>query len=439
MRETVSLNPDLTRVIMSNLENANKAELESLSWDILFANIGLPLVNDVLDARMSGLFSKLQELTSLAFTSSALVTGLKERQGEWQPAKDQYERTVLHLAALHGNTKLVRCLVLSGAHINAKDGIHQTPLTLSLHKNHINTAKFLLEIGANVSEIFFKETASPLEIAKVKNLDILVAMIENRQQYEKDVNDYLALEFQQIFENSHYHSQAEACEDMDVSNKSSSTKTPNYARILNINVGDQKNTVTIQGCANRCPDQYGCHTPGAGDFHNRGYVNECLARFAGQGGFWHVVENVLRRPTVNPQSFKKKFKDNNYNSNEEALADYEDGISIAMLKAFQASSCFPTQAELDECYGVNKSHNAILLQKFHDWLQIIQTDKMAHYHMNLANQILPIRRWYKESIRHGNGKAVEAIWMICPAIYAQTGKFNYRDESFSHIVNFSCK
>ena len=62
-----------------------------------------------------------------------------------------------------------------------------------------------------------------------------------------------------------------------------------------------------------------------------------------------------------------------------------------MLKAFQASSCFPTQAELDECHQVNKSHNAILLQKFHDWLQIIQTDKMAQSHMNLANQILPIR------------------------------------------------
>ena len=36
-------------------------------------------------------------------------------------------------------------------------------------------------------------------------------------------------------------------------------------------------------------------------------------------------------------------------------------------------------------------------------------------------------------------KAVEAIWIICPAIYVQTGKFNYRDESFSHIVNFLCK
>ena len=143
-------------------------------------------------------------------------------------------------------------------------------------------------------------------------------------------------------------------------------KTPNCTRILNINVRDQKNTVTIQGCANRCPDQYNCHTPGAGDFHNRGYVNECLARFAGQGGFGHVVENLLRWSTVNPQSFKKKFKDNNYNNNKEALADYEDDI-----KAFQASSCFPTQAELDKSHPVNKLHNALLLQKFHNWLQII--------------------------------------------------------------------
>ena len=106
---------------MSNLEDAKKAELESVSWDVLFANIGLPLVNEVLDARMSGLFTKLQQLTSLSFTNSALIMGLKEKREEWQPAKDQYQRTVLHLAALNGNTKLVRCLVLSGAHVNEKE------------------------------------------------------------------------------------------------------------------------------------------------------------------------------------------------------------------------------------------------------------------------------------------------------------------------------
>lgn len=79
-----------------------------------------------------------------------------------------------------------------------------------------------------------------------------------------------------------------------------------HARQLNINVGDQKNTVTIQGCANRCPDVYGCHTPGGGDFHARGYVNESIARIAGQGQgeFWHVTEHIMKRPTVNPASFK---------------------------------------------------------------------------------------------------------------------------------------
>ncbi len=112
----------------------------------------------------------------------------------------------------------------------------------------------------------------------------------------------------------------------------------NFARNLNINVGDQKNTVLIQGCSNRCPDVYDCHTPGGGDFHNRGYMNECIARIA--GGYWHVVEKVLKRPTVNPTSFKMKFKENNYNNNEEALLDYDDGLSIAMIKSFEKSNFF---------------------------------------------------------------------------------------------------
>ena len=72
----------------------------------------------------------------------------------------------------------------------------------------------------------------------------------------------------------------------------------------------------IQSCANSCPDIYGCLTPGGGDFHNRGYTNESVARIAGQGGFWHVIENIIKRPNVNPNTFKSKFKDNSYNNNE---------------------------------------------------------------------------------------------------------------------------
>ena len=130
--------------------------------------------------------------------------------------------------------------------------------------------------------------------------------------------------------------------DIEIENDDNIASRKNFSRALNINVGDQKNTVLVQGCANRCPDVYGCHTPGGGDFHNRGYVNECIARIAGPGGFWHVTEKIMKRPTVNQTSFKKKFKDNNYNNNEEALYHYDDGLSIAMVKSFQKSTDFPT-------------------------------------------------------------------------------------------------
>ena len=170
---------------MSNLANADKAELECASWVTLIANIGLPLVNEALDSRINRLFIQLQELASSTLTNAALVTRLEEKQEEWQPAKDQYMRTVLHLSALNGNTKLCRCLVLAGAHVDAKDGIHQTPLTLSLHKNHINTSKFLVEIGSNVFGRFFQRKCLSTGNCKIK---------ENRYNRKHDCRETIIRE-----------------------------------------------------------------------------------------------------------------------------------------------------------------------------------------------------------------------------------------------------
>jgi hypothetical protein len=210
----------------------------------------------------------------------------------------------------------------------------------------------------------------------------------------------------------------------------------NYARAVNINVGDQKNTALLQGCSSRCPDVYGCHTPGGGDFHNRGYLNECIARIAGQGGFWHVLEKVLKRPTVNQASFKMKFKDNNYNNNDEALYDYDDGLSISMIKAYQNSTFFPTSEELDKCLGETGSHNEILLERMAEWqCQNEATDAVFRYHSQTVNNLMPLTRWYKESVRYGNGIALEGVWMLLPGLYSQMGKTNYRDEAFTHTVN----
>jgi hypothetical protein len=145
---------------------------------------------------------------------------------------------------------------------------------------------------------------------------------------------------------------------------------------------------------------YGCHTPGGGDFHARGYVNESIARIAGPGGFWHVTEHVMKRPTVNPKSFKSKFKENNYNNNEEALLDYDAGVSLAMIKTYEESTFFPTSEQLAEWKATTGNHNAILLETFKEWTEEVKDeDKQASYHLEIINDLVPITKWYKESVR----------------------------------------
>ena len=145
----------------------------------------------------------------------------------------------------------------------------KTPLTLAIQKGHYIVAKFLVENGASVREDLFSNTIHPLEIAQAEKCDLLKELLEQKVEEQN-----------RIIEDPHLTVQVA---------KEKKTKDVNYARFLDINVGDQKNTVTIQSCANQCPDIYGCHTPGGGDFHNRGYVNDVIARITGPGGFWYVT------------------------------------------------------------------------------------------------------------------------------------------------------
>ena len=43
---------------------------------------------------------------------------MKSPSAEWLPARDQYLRSILHLPAFQGNTRLVKCLVYAGAVVN---------------------------------------------------------------------------------------------------------------------------------------------------------------------------------------------------------------------------------------------------------------------------------------------------------------------------------
>jgi ankyrin repeat protein len=226
--------------------------MDETSWSDLICKIGLKDENDELDKRFKVLYATLRDITSVYITDKSLTERITAIKKQWLPARDQYVRTVLHIAAMNGNTRLVRCLVYSGGLINIQDGIGQTPLTLALHMDHTATAKVLVENGASVREAFFTNAVAPLEIAKLHSDAVMIDVIERKiQEEDKIISDIKSLCFGQWREVN----QGAAME-------CGNSKEKNNKRALNINIGDQKNTVLVQGCANRCPDIYGCHTPG---------------------------------------------------------------------------------------------------------------------------------------------------------------------------------
>jgi ankyrin repeat protein len=71
--------------------------------------------------------------------------------------------TALHHAAEGGHKSLVRLLLDSGMHVDAKERFPYTPLILAVSKGHTDTASLLLSCGANVHTAksigFFRDTA----------------------------------------------------------------------------------------------------------------------------------------------------------------------------------------------------------------------------------------------------------------------------------------
>ena len=369
--------------------------MDDIDWSQLICKIGLKEVNETLDKRFKTIFETPRDISSVYTNDSSLIERLCSIRNEWLHARDQHERSVIHVASLNGNTRLVRCLVYAGCSINSRDGIGQTPLILALHSGH-TIAKVLLDCGASVRDELFKDTVPPLENARVKGDNIMFNLMEQKIREEDQIINHI---------NSFYENMSEESGMVGTEEDGG----PNIARVLSINVGDQKNTVLIQDCTSSCPDLYGIHSPGGGDFYCRCYINECIARSAGPGGFWHISEKVLKRPTVNPKSFKLKFKDNNYYNNEEALLDYDDGLSIAMIKSSEKSPGFPTKEEFDQCLEKHGSHNLILLTKLKEWIKKNEAqDAVFRYYSQCINHLMPTTRWYKESVR-----CVYSLFIVC--------------------------
>ena len=59
--------------------------------------------------------------------------------------------TALHLAALHGNSEMVKLLLGFGADVNARDPFGLSPLHMAAQYGHVNTIEVLLANGADIN------------------------------------------------------------------------------------------------------------------------------------------------------------------------------------------------------------------------------------------------------------------------------------------------
>ena len=94
-------------------------------------------------------------------------------------AKDNYGKTPLHYAAKKGYTEIAEVLVQEGADLNAKDMDADTPLHLALMYGYTEIAQLLIEKGADVN-VKNKNEETPLHWASEKGyLEIAYLLIEN--------------------------------------------------------------------------------------------------------------------------------------------------------------------------------------------------------------------------------------------------------------------
>ena len=146
--------------------------MDDVDWSQLICKIGLKEINETLDKRFKTIFETLRDISSVYTNDSYLIERLCSIKDEWFHARDQYERSVIHVASLNGNTRLVRCLVYAGCPINGRDGIGQTPLTLALHSGHTITAKdILLQLRS------YSSAALRCEMSYLKILCLLLKLL----------------------------------------------------------------------------------------------------------------------------------------------------------------------------------------------------------------------------------------------------------------------
>ena len=112
-----------------------------------------------------------------------------------------FTQTPLHLAAEAGDHQECQTLIASGADVNGFDDSGWSPLVRAVQGNHIETARFLLNSGADIHYTYLRED-TPEERVKVKKetetlseqLNLATSLEETFKDLPKDIIDELSSE-----------------------------------------------------------------------------------------------------------------------------------------------------------------------------------------------------------------------------------------------------
>ena len=80
----------------------------------------------------------------------------------------------------------------------------------------------------------------------------------------------------------------------------------------------------------------------------------------------------------------------------------------------------------------------LILKSFKDWIENVndEKDEVFKYIVECVCVLGPLMLLYHDSISHGNGQLNEACNFYMLQLFCGMKKINYKDEIFSHIINF---
>ena len=213
---------------------------------------------------------------------------------------DHLGRTLLHAACENGNYNLAWFLLQAGSNPNAKETCGVTPLGIAIIQKNKPLCELLLDYHACAPGPLFVNIPSPLELAEKMELTDIYNTL-NRTQSDSDNDDddiaQYGTSFKRIGSSANNYNVKDSCSQTNINRQ-----TPGFLTGI---IGDQGTCKTIRGVMARTSvHEWIGLVPG--DMHTKGYFCEACFKEQGPGGFHYIVNNIMKRPKLTRDAFKKK-------------------------------------------------------------------------------------------------------------------------------------